>query len=528
MRGLFAFVTSVVASADSEEEVGLLQQRLSVGEGIKSDAELDMDCRQGPKNCVKKSTTTTTTIEENPSCGTCPRGMVVINPDLQCSGNPCSVRECCTRATKPATTTPATTTPKGAGFEDTEPPTQPPATKPPTTVPDECRIWGDPQVTSFDRLISAKFTCNGKFYDETEADSYKDGDYYLLKSSEIEVQGRFGAGMGTTRSMGREVAINVGSEIMQIKPHSIWYRKIGDTVNPDGTEVGAGDNAGLTSGSTIGKFKVVPFGSGLVVMHKDVSTVKVWMQQVGNAAPAVQTVIYKKSGALTDLSGLCGNADGVTDNDCTEMIGGANKVEKDASFFMAAPFDFAGCATAADVQWEWRTMGACSNADTCALKCKGFGAHLYYPEFYVKKSVQIADQVDCYCANLEASQTTAWARFAMKPSKLKQLAPTSGTCSAAHCADIKSGTKLGATDYCVFKEKAKAIPKVCTAAEKESYTVKCTADDKFTGNAIIQCVSDMCASDDPDGQETTDGDLMVELNKESVDIAAAWESLSSR
>merc|ERR1740117_2367588 len=142
-----------------------------------------------------------------------------------------------------------------------------------------------------------------------------------------------------------------------------------------------------------------------------------------------------------------------------------------------------------NVKREWRTMGACSNADTCALKCKGFGSHLYYPEFYLKKSVQITDQVDCYCANLEASQTTAWARFAMKPSKLKELPLTLGTCSAAKCVDIKSGTKLGGSDYCIFKEKEKAVPKVCTEAQKELYTTKCEADDKFTGDAVSQCVS---------------------------------------
>lgn len=515
MRGLFAVVTTVVASADSEEEVGLLQQRLSVGEGIKSDVELDMDCRQGPKNCVKKTTTTTTMPEENPFCDTCPRGMVLINPELQCSGNPCSVRECCTRATKPATTTPATTTPKGSGFEDTEPPT----TAAPSTVIDECRIWGDPQVTSFDRLISASFTCNGKFYDDTEADSYKDGDYYLLKSSEIEVQGRFGSGMGTTRSMGREVAIKVGSEVIQIKPHSIWYQ---------GEPVGGRDNLGLDEGAETGNFNVEVMASGFAVTHNNVAGVLVWLQQVGNAAPAVQTIIHKESGALTALSGLCGNADGVTANDCTEMMGGTNKVEKEASLFMAAPFDFAGCASAADVQWEWRTMGACSNADTCALKCKGFGQNLYYPEFYVKKSVQIADQVDCYCANLEASQKTAWARFAMLPSKLQELPATLGKCTAETCGDISSGTKLDGQDYCVFKEKAKAVPKVCTDADKVLYTAKCTADDRFQGDAVIQCVSDMCASDDPDNQEATDGNLMEEFNKESQGIAAVWKSLWGR
>lgn len=526
MRGLFAFVTTVVASADSEEEVGLLQQRLSVGEGIKSDVELDMDCRQGPKNCVKKTTTTTTTIEEIPFCSTrpdtCPGGMVLINPELQCSGNPCSVRECCTRATRPTTTTPTTTTsptttPRGAGFEDTEPPTAAPTSQ--SSVIDQCRIWGDPQVTSFDRLISASFTCNGKFYDDTEADSYKDGDYYLLKSSEIEVQGRFGSGMGTTRSMGREVAVKVGSAVVQIKPHSIWY---------EGEMVGGGDNQGLWKGDKIGNFKVEVMSSGIALTHDNVEGVLVWMQQVGNAAPAVQTIIHKQSGALTALSGLCGNADGVTANDCTEMMGGVNKVEKEASLFMAAPFDFAGCATAADVQWEWRTMGACSNADTCALKCKGFGANLYYPEFYVKKSVQIAGQVDCYCANLEASQKTAWARFAMPPSKLQLLDATSGKCTAENCADISAGTKLDGQDYCVFKEKAKAVPKLCTDAEKALYTTKCTADDKFQGDAVKQCVSDMCASDDPDSQEAQDGNLMDTFAKESVEISSLWKNLWAR
>jgi len=359
--------------------------------------------------------------------------------------------------------------------------------------------------------------CNGKFYDDTEADAYKDGDYYLLKSNEIEVQGRFGSGMGTTRSMGREVAIKVGKEVLQIKPHSIWFQ---------GEEVGGGNQEGLWTGTTVGKFNVMTGKSGITVWNDDAPGVELWMQQV--LMGAVQTIIFKEPGALTDLSGLCGNADGVTDNDCSEMIGGANKVEKAGSLFMAAAFDFAGCASAADVQWEWRTMGACSNADTCALKCKGFGSHVYYPEFYVKKSVQIADQVDCYCANLEASQTTAWARFAMPPQKLQELPATLGTCSAATCGDIKSGTKLGGSDYCIFKEKEKAVPKVCTRAQKALYKKRCDADDKFTDEEVAPCVSDMCASDDPDGQEAADGNLMVEFNEAAAEVIAGWKSLFNK
>ena len=85
---------------------------------------------------------------------------------------------------------------------------------------------------------------------------------------------------------------------------------------------------------------------------------------------------------------------------------------------------------------------------------------------------------------------------------------------------------MGSNDYCVFKEKAKVIPKECTAAQKMLYTAMCKADDRFTGEAVFQYVSSMCASDNPDDQESTDGELMVELNKESVDIAATWKELT--
>jgi len=121
------------------------------------------------------------------------------------------------------------------------------------------------------------------------------------------------------------------------------------------------------------------------------------------------------------------------------------------------------------------------NSSRCAV-----GMEFYYPEFYVKKSVQIANQVDCYCAHLEASQKIAWARFALTPAMLEELAATSWTCLAASCADTKAGTKLGSNDYCVFKEKAKVIPKECTAAQKMLCTAMCKADDRFTGEAVFQ------------------------------------------
>merc|ERR1719362_215161 len=122
----------------------------------------------------------------------------------------------------------------------------------------------------------------------------------------------------------------------------------------------------------------------------------VWVQQVGSSSPAVQAILVASKGALSDLSGLCGDGDGDASNDCTAMINDVNLVPEGSSLFAAAPFDFAGCATEEEVRHGWRSMHAVGNADTCALQCKGFGEHTYYPEFYVKKS-DTPGLVDCLC-----------------------------------------------------------------------------------------------------------------------------------
>jgi len=337
---------------------------------------------------------------------------------------------------------------------------------------------------SFDGLASANFRCKGKngrenWYNEKTVDSYKDGDYYLVKSAEIEVQGRFGSGMGTTFSMQRELAVKVGAEVLQIKPHAIWFQ---------GAEIATGTNRGL-SGVASGGFTVEKEGSGMMVRHEDVN-IQIWVQQVGSSSPAVQAILFARDGVLSDLSGLCGNGDGNPSNDCTSMIDDENLVPQDSSLFAAAPFDFAGCATSEDVKYEWRAMHAVSNADTCALQCKGFGKHVYYPEFYVKKSHR-SGLVDCYCANLAASQKTSWARFAMSPAKLKSLPQTTRTCSADKCSATKPMLASGA--ICIFKEHEKATPKECSSREKASYKRKCE-DDNFRGNELSACIIDMCAS----------------------------------
>lgn len=392
-----------------------------------------------------------------------------------------------------------TTTPDSGGFSEEATTTRPPrtTTRPPRTTtartnppqttrpsgppgpPDQCKIWGDPQVISFDGLASANFRCNGKWYKESTVDSYKDGDYYLVKSSEIEVQGRFGSGMGTTFSMQRELAVKVGGEVLQIKPHSIWFQ---------GDQIASGNNQGL-SGVASGGFTVEKSDSGMMVQHEDVN-MGIWVQQVGSSAPAVNAIIIASKGVLSDVSGLCGDGDGDASQDCDFMINDASKVPDGSSLFAAAPFDFAGCATAGQVRYEWRAMHAVSNADTCALQCKGFGKHTYYPEFYIKKS-HTQGLVDCYCANLAESQKTAWKAYAMSPSELAGLPKDKGSCSADACSAVTPTLRSDA--ICVFKEHEKATPKECSARENASYKRKCESDG-FSGVELSACIIDQCAS----------------------------------
>jgi len=247
------------------------------------------------------------------------------------------------------------------------------------------------------------------------------------------------------------------------------------------------------------------------------------MQQVIGGSPAVQTVIYKAKGAsLTGLGGLCGNGNGVQMDDCNVMINDVSLVDKKDSLFKAAPYDFAGCTTPDRVQHDWRNMGTVSNADTCAEKCKGFGLDQPYPEFYVKKSPQFRGQVDCWCANLVHSQTTAWARFAMKPKELQELAKSSrtGSCTMEKCVSLHP--RLHDGDICVFKEKeaVEAVP--CIGRKKQSAESACRKSHPEGGALFDGCVIDACNSDNPAEIEQADAEFEQNADAETEIVSKSW------
>merc|ERR1712039_937382 len=60
----------------------------------------------------------------------------------------------------------------------------------PPAVPKVCTLWGDPHVITFDQVGT----------DKNQATSfYGDGDFYIVKSSTVIIQGRF---MGTKYTEG--------------------------------------------------------------------------------------------------------------------------------------------------------------------------------------------------------------------------------------------------------------------------------------------------------------------------------------
>jgi len=460
--------TLTLASID---ETGLLQQRISLDEASKTISDLDVDCKHGLHKCDKKKITTQ-------------------EPTTQ------------------------------------EPTTQEP-TKPAGSV-GECQIWGDPQVITFDKLHSSKFYCkdskrHNKVYkwDDRTIDSYKDGEYYLLKGPAIEIQGRFGAGGGTHRSMQREVALKVGNEVLQVKPNSIWFNGAFSNGGENFVKVEPTD---ATGGFSITKKH--PTSSWISVTHASVHFT-MWLQQVANGgSPAVQALLYKYQGQLTSASsvvGLCGNHDGDRQNDCTGMINDVNLVAEKDSIFMAKPFRFAGCANPQKHSlWGWRPMGWVSNADTCAVKCKGFKD--YHPEFLIKK---VNNGIQCDCANLEKlSKDPHTARHSMSIDQMNSLDQSiSGrpACSESSCTAVKPILPDQTQAVCIFSETKKSVPKDCPDRARAHFEQKCKKH-FGTDEDIAACVIDMCQADDPDAVEAQDVEFDKEAKERRTEEKRSWSS----
>lgn len=358
-----------------------------------------------------------------------------------------------------------------------------------------CLVWGDPQVTTFDGIISARFFFDGTFYDDSQIDTYKSGDYYLAKADNIEVQGRFSAGAGTFRSMMRELAITgtaLDGMLLVVRPHAITL---------DGKEIDLVGGAGQSGSVTVKQDH-----DGLLIEFSNDDSVDVWVQQTLNA---VNAKIYMMP--MPGLTGLCGNNDGDQENDKSMMLKDSMKVSGESSIFPGPPIDFMGCAVEADRQLiGWPLKGPVENADLCAIQCK-MGAKSY-PDFYLTKSLHShSAQVNCHCGSI-AENNNAWNYAHIgKKENLHNLPSSRGSCNEEAC--MKSFPILG-DELCFFREKAKVEPKICSAKTKQDAKAKC---EESMPSAMEACIIELCNTERSDWDIILSEDQTFAINSKKVD-----------
>merc|ERR1719469_36516 len=306
-------------------------------------------------------------------------------------------------------------------------------------------------------------------------DSYKDGDYYLAKSSTIEVQGRFWAAGGTYRSSMRELAFVFGTHSLVVKPQSIFL---------DANIINAGANDVLLNYN--GVVKVKPEASGLKISLPGDDTLSVWVQQGHDYVNSVITV--KVCDDCGGVSGLCGNADGNGENDRPYMIGGSSKIEEGDDSFMAPPFDFLGCAAIEKI-WvgAWHRANDAANAEMCSLQCKVLVPRIPpYPDFFIQKNaLSHTNQVECYCGDIVQHA----ANVHISPHEdLSEFKAEMTACSGVVCMNNQPTlTKRG--ELCFFSDRPPVDVPPCTQAKQGLARVHC---ESTMALKVQACIIELC------------------------------------
>jgi len=182
----------------------------------------------------------------------------------------------------------------------------------PPAAPRMCTLWGDPHVITFDQVGT----------DKSQATSfYGDGDFYVVKSSTVIIQGRF-EGTKYTEQLAATNQIVVGGPFLKGHKIEVGTRDSG-VLTVDGqpvlstfpsTYTGPGFSLRYDAQGEVPD--VVPEGNEKRIVHMDLPlgvTVKVY--QWSNYLD-VQIVMSKQPGH----DGVCGNFNGNMGDDTTQNI----------------------------------------------------------------------------------------------------------------------------------------------------------------------------------------------------------------
>lgn len=175
-----------------------------------------------------------------------------------------------------------------------------------------CTLWGDPHIIVFDQVGEDK---------EKALSFYGDGDYWLVKSSAVHIQGRF-EGTKYTERLAATNQIVVGGPFLKGHKVEVGTRESG-ILAVDGQPICStfpasysGDGFTVRCDDQGAVADVVPEGNQKRIVHMDLPLgIKVSVFQWGNYVD-VQIQMSPVSGQ----DGVCGNFNGVFGDDTTQSI----------------------------------------------------------------------------------------------------------------------------------------------------------------------------------------------------------------
>jgi hypothetical protein len=302
----------------------------------------------------------------------------------------------------------------------------------------ECRVWGDPHITTFDGFQTTHFQDTGNL------DSYKHGDFWLVNAADIKIQGRYWSDDGSAKTSLRALAISGSSmndKTLIIEPQG-WWGMTGQ-ISWRGQSI---TSAAMFNGAKReGSFS--SSGDHTSAQLRITTSSKVTLM-VSRAANYIDVSIAMQQRPLQ--SGHCGNFNGDDADDRLELQHSKNLVSESEVLFYVPTFGSSSCP--ASLRWNQLirvTGGGHIAVDACAKACHAHNGVNVWTHFGVRSGT-------CYCAMEHGHGEAGW-HDKCYSYHFKNRAQTMADCPhdvqtrARHsCAAAMPHASAAELDACVF------------------------------------------------------------------------------
>eukprot|EP00930_Biecheleria_cincta_P011863 TRINITY_DN114_c0_g2_i1.p1 TRINITY_DN114_c0_g2~~TRINITY_DN114_c0_g2_i1.p1 ORF type:complete len:433 (-),score=47.89 TRINITY_DN114_c0_g2_i1:50-1348(-) len=183
-----------------------------------------------------------------------------------------------------------------------------------------CQIWGDPHVSGFDNsghkfpgylaLLSLE-SCEGVMR-PIDVNMYDEGDFWLVRSAEVFIQGRFALSKDFVPDRPAVGALAISGPILENK--LLVVQPLEMAVSWDGQQLSESD---LDRGMTLHSLDIRSHKGGRVM---DVQLPKGVHLHAVRFPHHIDASVTLPESFIGSVDGLCGNRNGVADDDAEEIV----------------------------------------------------------------------------------------------------------------------------------------------------------------------------------------------------------------